>query len=46
MTETRLFLLQRLSALILAPMVILHLGVILYATRTGLSAEACPDRAT
>jgi len=40
MTETRLFLLQRLTALILAPMVILHLVVILYATRTGLSAEA------
>ncbi len=40
MTETRLFLLQRISALVLAPMVILHLVVILYATRAGLSAEA------
>ncbi len=40
MSEARLFVLQRLSALVMAPMVLLHLGVILYATRAGLSAEA------
>jgi fumarate reductase subunit C len=38
--EARLFLAQRLSAALLAPMVLLHLGTILYAVRAGLSAEA------
>lgn len=33
-----LFVLQRLSALILAPLVIGHIVVIIYATRAGLSA--------
>jgi fumarate reductase subunit C len=37
-SETSLFLLQRLSALVLAPLVLVHLGVILYAVRGGLSA--------
>jgi len=37
-SETRLFLLQRLSALVLAPLVLIHLGVILYAVEGGLSA--------
>ncbi|WP_431861003.1 succinate dehydrogenase, hydrophobic membrane anchor protein [Azospirillum sp.] len=36
--ELRLFLAQRLSAMVLAPLVLLHLGVILYAVRGGLSA--------
>lgn len=32
-----LFLAQRLSALLLAPLVLIHLGLILYAVRGGLS---------
>lgn len=38
MSEHRLFVLQRLSALILAPLVIVHLALIVYAVRGGLSA--------
>ena len=37
--ETRLFVLQRLSAMLLAPLVLVHLGLILYAVRGGLTAE-------
>ena len=44
MSESQLFVLQRLSALVMAPMVLLHLGVILYATRAGLSAESILSR--
>ena len=36
--SARLFLLQRLSALVLAPLVLIHLGLILYAVGDGLSA--------
>jgi len=36
--EVRLFALQRASAMLLAPLVIVHLGLILYAVRGGLSA--------
>jgi len=36
--SARLFLLQRLSALVLAPLVLVHLGLILYAVGDGLSA--------
>ena len=36
--NARLFLLQRLSALVLAPLVLTHLGLILYAVGDGLSA--------
>jgi fumarate reductase subunit C len=36
--EIRLFVLQRASALLLAPLVIVHLGMILYAVRGGLTA--------
>lgn len=39
MSERGLFVLQRVSALILAPMVLVHLGLILIAVRNGLSAE-------
>lgn len=35
----RLYLLQRASAAVLAPLVLVHLGVIIYAVRAGLSAE-------
>lgn len=34
----RLFLLQRLSALVLAPLVLAHLGLIVYAVQGGLDA--------
>ncbi|MCP4492085.1 MAG: succinate dehydrogenase [Gammaproteobacteria bacterium] len=36
--ERRLFVLQRTSALLLAPMFIIHLGLILFAVRDGISA--------
>ena len=36
--EARLFALQRLTAMIMAPFVLVHLGVILYAVRGGLTA--------
>jgi fumarate reductase subunit C len=38
MSERQLFALQRLSALILGPLVIIHLALILYAVRDGLTA--------
>ncbi|MBO6559767.1 MAG: succinate dehydrogenase [Nisaea sp.] len=38
MLEARLYLLQRASAMLLAPLVLLHLGLILYAIEGGLSA--------
>lgn len=34
-----LFALQRLSALVMAPFVLIHLGLILYAIRGGLTAD-------
>lgn len=37
--ETRLFVLQRASAMVLAPLVMVHLGLILYAVRGGLTAD-------
>jgi fumarate reductase subunit C len=36
--STRLYLLQRASALVLAPLVLIHLAVILLAVQDGLSA--------
>ena len=36
--ERRLFVLQRLSAMVLGPWVLIHLGLIFYATRDGLTA--------
>ena len=44
MNELTLFRLQRFSAAFLAPMVLIHLGLILFAMREGLSAEAILDR--
>ncbi len=38
MSEARLFLLQRASALVLAPLVLIHLGLVIYAVRGGLDA--------
>ena len=37
--ERKLFVAQRLSAMVLAPLVLIHLGLILYAVRSGLSGE-------
>ena len=42
--ETRLFALQRFSALLLAPLVVVHLGLILYAVRGGLTADEILSR--
>ena len=39
MTEARLYALQRLTAVAMAPMVLVHLATILYAVRGGLTAE-------
>lgn len=36
--ERNLFIAQRLTAMILAPLVIIHLGLILFAVRGGLTA--------
>jgi len=37
--EVRLFALQRVSAMFLAPLVMVHLGLILYAVGGGLTAD-------
>ena len=42
--ERHLFILQRLTALVMAPLVLVHLVVILYAVRTGLTAGAILGR--
>lgn len=44
--EARLFALQRLTAMLMGPFVIVHLLVILYAVRGGLSAEEILARTT
>ena len=44
MSEATLFALQRLSAKLLAPLVIVHLALILYAVHGGLSAAEILDR--
>lgn len=44
MIEARLYLMQRLSAAVMAPLVIIHLITILYAVRGGLSAEEILER--
>ncbi|MGJ8606061.1 MAG: succinate dehydrogenase [Marivita sp.] len=38
MTEFHLYMAQRLSALVMAPFVIVHIGVMIYAIQDGLSA--------
>ncbi len=38
MSETRLYLLQRMSAMLLAPLVLVHVGLVIYAVEGGLSA--------
>ena len=44
MNEMTLFMLQRLSAKLLAPLVLIHLGLILYATHGGLTAGEILER--
>lgn len=44
MNEIRLYLAQRISAAIMAPLVLLHLGVMIYAIQGGLSAEEILSR--
>lgn len=46
MSERRLFALQRLTAMLLAPLIVIHVVVILYAIGHGLSAEAILARTT
>lgn len=40
----RWYIAQRLTALAMAPLVVIHLGVMIYAANTGLSAEAILQR--
>ena len=40
----RLYLLQRISALVIAPLVLIHIGTMIYAVQDGLSAEEILSR--
>ncbi len=42
--NVRLYILQRLSAAIMAPLLLVHLGLIFYASSRGLSAAAILQR--
>jgi fumarate reductase subunit C len=42
--EARLFALQRLTAMVMAPFVLVHVGLIIYAVRGGLTAGAILSR--
>ena len=44
MLNVRLYLAQRLSAMVMAPLVLGHLAVMIYAVRGGLSAEEVLSR--
>ncbi len=44
MSDATAYMLQRLTAVILAPLVLLHLGLIIYAIEGGLSAEEILNR--
>jgi len=44
MLGVRLYLVQRISALLMAPLVLLHLGVIIYAVQGGLDAAEILSR--
>lgn len=44
MTEAWLYSLQRLSAVVMTPLVLVHLATILYAVRGGLSAQEILER--
>ena len=42
--DFRLYILQRISALVMAPLVLVHIGVMIYAVQDGLSAEEILSR--
>ena len=44
MLDVRLYLAQRISALIMVPLVLAHLGLMIYAIQGGLSADEILDR--
>ena len=44
MLDARLFLLQRVSAMLMAPLVLIHLAVIIFAVRGGLDATEILSR--
>ncbi len=44
LTSAQLYVLQRLSAALLAPLVLIHLGLIVYAVQDGLSAAEILSR--
>ena len=44
MLDTRLYLLQRITAMIMAPLVLLHLGVIIFAIQGGLDSTEILSR--
>ncbi len=44
MLDLRLYLLQRLSALVMAPLVLVHLAVIIIAVQNGLTSEEILSR--
>ncbi|MBA4781885.1 MAG: succinate dehydrogenase [Rhizobiales bacterium] len=44
MLTTRLYILQRLTALIMAPLVLGHIAVMIYAVQDGLTASEILDR--
>ncbi|SEV88404.1 fumarate reductase subunit C [Cognatiyoonia koreensis] len=44
MLTLRLYMLQRITALLMAPFVIMHLAVMIYAVQGGLSAAEILDR--
>lgn len=39
MLDLRLYMLQRLSALVMGPFVLVHIGIMIYAIQGGLTAE-------
>jgi fumarate reductase subunit C len=44
MLDTRLFLLQRATAVVMAPLVVIHLALIIYAVRGGFDATEILSR--
>ena len=44
MLDVRLYLLQRLSAMVMAPLVLVHIAVMIYAVQDGLSATEILSR--
>lgn len=44
MLDVRLYLLQRLSAMVMAPLVLVHIAVMIYAVQDGLTAAAILSR--